>query len=96
MTPEAKVKKKVKEFLKSIDAYYVMPIGTGFGNSGAPDFIACVMGRFIGIECKANGNRVTALQQDNLDRIEQSGGYAFVVDEINVTDVTQRIKEMFK
>jgi len=96
MTPEAKVKKKVKEFLKSVDAYYVMPIGTGFGNSGAPDFIACVRGRFIGIECKANGNRVTALQQDNLDRIEQSGGYAFVVDEINVTDVTQRIKEMFK
>ena len=32
-TPESKVKKKVRETLNELGAYYAMPIGTGFGLS---------------------------------------------------------------
>lgn len=92
MTPEAKVKKKVKEILKSVGAYYAMPMGTGFGNSGVPDFLVCSQGKFFGIECKANGNKPTALQESNLERIRDAGGIAIVIDETNVNNLMEMMK----
>lgn len=83
-TPEGKVKDKVKKILKEKEIYYVMPATGGYGSSGAPDFLVCHGGKFYGIECKANNGQVTALQQDNLNRIEDSGGIAFVVNEHTV------------
>lgn len=92
MTPEAKVKKKVKEILKSAGAYYAMPMGTGFGNSGVPDFLVCFQSKFFGIECKANGNMPTALQESNLERIRDAGGIAIVIDETNVNNLMEMMK----
>jgi len=83
-TPENRVKAKVKQVLKELDAYYAMPSSGGYGSSGVPDFLVCYRGRFYGIECKANGNKPTALQMDNLVRIRRAGGYGFVIDETNV------------
>lgn len=96
MTPESKVKKKIKDVLKSCGAYYAMPIGTGFGSSGVPDFLVCIRGRFIGIEAKANGNKPTALQLKNLDQIIEAGGLSFVIDETNVDNLKQLIEESTK
>ena len=84
MTPEAKVKKKVREFLKSVGAYYAMPQGTGFASSGTPDFLVCKGGLFYGIECKARGNQPTTLQLSHLTKIRECGGVALVIDETNV------------
>jgi len=86
VTPEAKVKAKIKEVLKMERIYYAMPIGTGYGNSGVPDFLCCVNGRFLGIEAKANGNKPTELQKKNLMDIELSGGYTAVINE-NASDL---------
>ena len=87
-TPEKKVKDKVKAFLKDQGAYFFMPATGGYGKSGVPDIVACLNGRFIGVECKANGNQPTALQRKNLAEITGAGGIAFVVDEKTI--------EMFK
>ena len=87
MTPEGKVKAKLKKVLKDNDIYYVMPATGGYGNSGAPDFLICLNGVFVGIETKAAGNKPTALQQMNLDKIKDSGGLALVVNESNVDKV---------
>lgn len=87
MTPEGKVKKRVKEILNELDAYYFMPATGGFGRSGVPDFVGCYRGRFFGIECKAGNNTVTALQQRELTTIMQKGGHALIVNERNVEDV---------
>lgn len=89
MTPEGAVKKKVKALLKEVGAYYVMPVTGGYGNSGAPDFIVCHQGKFIGIECKAGTNQATALQLANLDSITQSGGVAMVVREKDLDDLRE-------
>lgn len=91
MTPEGKVKAKVKKVLKEMGAYYAMPVATGFASSGVPDFIACYAGRFYGIECKANGNIPTALQLKNLDDIRKAGGVALVIDELNVNQLQELI-----
>lgn len=92
ITPESKVKKRVKEVLKNLGAYYVMPVTSGYGNSGAPDFLVCHKGRFIGIECKAGKGKTTALQDKNLDLIRQSGGLALVINEENVEQLIQLIQ----
>jgi len=94
VTPEAKVKTKIKEVLKMERVYYAMPIGTGWGNSGVPDFLCCVNGRFLGIEAKANGNKPTELQKKNLMDIELSGGYTAVINE-NASDL-QYLVELIK
>jgi hypothetical protein len=84
MTPEAKVKDKVKKLCKKLGAYYVMPIGTGYGNAGVPDFLICYRGLFIGVECKAGKGKTTALQDKNLTDIGLSGGAALVINEENL------------
>lgn len=86
-TPEVKVKRQVKEVLKNLGAYYVMPVTGGYGNSGAPDFLVCYKGRFIGLECKAGRNTVTALQLHNLNSIKNADGVGLVVNEENVGEL---------
>ena len=84
MTPEAKVKKQIRTILDRVGAYYSMPIGSGFGNAGTPDFLVCHKGLFIGIEAKAGRGKPTALQEHNLKRIMEAGGEAMIVNEKNV------------
>lgn len=92
MTPEAKVKKKIKEILNVMGAYFLQPIGTGFGSNGAPDIVACYKGFFIGIEAKAGKGKTTALQDFNLKRIEGMGGLALVINEENVSKLEELIE----
>jgi len=94
--PEALVKKKIRAILDEFSAYYAMPIGTGYGNSGVPDFLVCCNGRFIGIEAKAGSNKPTALQQNNIERIFDAGGYALVVNEDNLHVLTELLEWTMK
>lgn len=94
MTPEAKVKKKVVDQLKSLGAYYFYPVTGGYGSSGVPDIVGCYNGRFFAIECKAGTNKPTALQQKNIDAIRTSGGAAIVVNESNMMEVIQWITSL--
>jgi hypothetical protein len=84
MTPEALVKKQIKAILNNAGAYYAMPIGIGYGNSGVPDFLVCHNGKFIAIEAKAKKNQPTALQLKNMDEIKDAGGIAVVINEDNL------------
>ena len=89
MTPEAKVKKQIRTILDRVGAYYSMPIGSGFGNAGTPDFLVCHRGLFIGIEAKAGRGKPTALQEHNLNRIMQAGGEALIVNEKNIDQLEE-------
>jgi Holliday junction resolvase len=91
VTPEGKVKAKVKKYLTEMGCYYAMPATGGYGLSGTPDFLICYRGMFVAIECKANGNKPTALQEAALQRIRDAKGMALVIDETNVDD----LKELF-
>lgn len=95
-TPEGRVKDKVKKILKRINAYYAMPATGGYGASGVPDFLVCLKGRFIGIECKAGKNKPTDLQLKNLAEIELAGGLAVVVNDENINEFERVIDEYTK
>ena len=92
-TPEVLVKTKIKKILKENGVWYAMPIGTGFGNSGVPDFLCCVNGRFLSIEAKAGRNIPTALQEKNMRDIRIAGGVALVVNE-DTALLEKTIKQM--
>jgi Holliday junction resolvase len=92
LTPEAKVKKKVKEMLDQMGVYHFSPMQNGMGRAGIPDIIGCLDGQFLGIECKAGKGTTTALQERELTRIQNAGGYALVVNEENINQLWE-IKE---
>lgn len=87
MTPEAKVKAKVKKVLDDNGVYYFLPATGGYGRAGVPDIIACFNGLFIAIETKAGKGKLTALQDRELKRIEEKGGITFVINEDNIDDL---------
>lgn len=83
MTPEKKVKNKIVKILKEFDAneYHFYASTGGYGGSGIPDLIACIQGRFVGIEAKAGKNKPTPLQLKNLNEIYKCGGIALCINE---------------
>jgi len=92
MTPEAKVKKRVVQQLKELGAYYFYPVTGGYGASGVPDVVGCYRGFFFAIECKANGNKPTALQERAMDNIRDNMGITWVVNEANMAEVGDALK----
>lgn len=84
MTPEGRVKVKVRKVLKDLGLYYFSPTTGGYGYSGVPDIVICAKGHFIAVECKAGRGKLTELQRAQLKRIKEAGGLAFVVTDKNV------------
>ena len=84
MTPEGKVKKKVKEYHQSIGAWYYMPVTNGMGRVGCPDILVCYKGLFMAFETKAPGKikNVTANQEREINEIISAYGLALVVDDV--------------
>ena len=96
MTPEGKVKKRVKAILDELKVYHFSPMQNGMGRAGIPDIIACHGGKFIGIECKAGDNKPTALQERELNRILNAGGEAYVINEDNIEQLREELIWMNK
>jgi Holliday junction resolvase len=92
-TPEAKVKKRVREVLDTLGIYHFMPPANGFGRAGIPDIIGCMDGHFVAIECKAGKGTTTALQERELDRIRSAGGTTFIAREDNIDELQQLLRE---
>ena len=85
MGPEERVKAAVKKYLTAQGAWWCMPIGTGWGRSGIPDFLVAWKGRFIAIETKAPGKikNTTTMQDRELEGITAAGAVAVVVDDVS-------------
>lgn len=79
MGQEKRFENKIKRLLDESGAYYVKYFGCGFTQAGVPDILACVGGRFVGIEVKADHGRPSALQIHNLKKIQESGGIGVLV-----------------
>lgn len=96
-TPEGKVKKQVREILDNTPStWYFMPVQNGMGQSGIPDFICCVKGKFLGIETKSkySSRKLTALQAKQITLIENSGGTAIVINEDNIDTLPNILEQL--
>ena len=86
MTPEGKVKARLKKHLDEMGIYHFSPFQAGMGRAGIPDIIACCAGRFIAFECKAGNNKPTALQEKEMTAIRKARGMAYVINEANLDE----------
>lgn len=95
-TPEGAVKAKIKLVLEELGAWYFCPSANGYGRVGIPDFVGCLNGLLIAIEAKAGKGKTTALQERELKRIREVGGYAIVVNEENIGDLKGMIEDQMR
>lgn len=85
MANEAAVLRKVMNILQNREDCYVVRMDKA--PTGTPDVIACVGGRFVGIEVKDDMNgayTLTPAQKIRAQRILNAGGEFLVVDKNNV------------
>ena len=79
MAQEKTVENKIKKMLADNDCYFVKFFANRMTKVGVPDILASVNGYFVGIEVKAQNGRPSELQLYNVQKIRESGGFAFVV-----------------
>jgi hypothetical protein len=80
VTPEGRVKNKVKKLLTEHKAYYFMPVQNGMGRAGL-DFHGCHLGHAFFIETKTGAKQPTPRQCVTIEEIEAAGGRVFVVND---------------
>lgn len=87
-TPEGQVKTKLRKYLDTLapDVKYRMHVPTGYGDTGTLDFTVCFYGRYLAIETKANGRKVTPLQQRAIDDTIAAHGMAMVITDTNIEE----------
>lgn len=62
---------------------------------GTPDIIGCVRGHFVALELKRAPNaKIDQLQLHKLDKIEEAGGLALVVNPENFEEVFKRLMDL--
>lgn len=80
MTPEGRIKAKVKRLLDKYKARYeYWPVPYGLGASSL-DCIVCFRGRFIGVETKAPGGKPTDRQKMIMRQMRDAGAAVFLID----------------
>lgn len=82
MTPEGRVKAKVKAILDKYEVYHFWPVQTGMGGRTL-DCIGCVAGYFFSIETKAPGGKPTKFQEHTIREMKRRGAYVFVIDSVD-------------
>ena len=76
---EKNFENKIKAYLKSIGAYFIKTHGDRFSKVGTPDIIACIKGRFVAIEVKAENGKPSELQRYHIQLINNAGGYGVIL-----------------
>ena len=91
----------IKRYLSTLgdDVFFWKEHGGPYGVSGVPDIICCYRGRFLGLEAKLPGGRLTALQKRALERINRAGGIARrveIVDDVKaiIPQADRKTKEV--
>jgi len=62
---------------------------------GTPDFLLCIRGRFVALELKKDDKSdADPLQLYTLEKINQAGGFCFVVTPVNWPEVLDFLKRL--
>lgn len=91
MTPEARIKIRIKKLLDSFGEriYYFMPVPSGYG-AATIDYLLCIDGLFVGIEAKRPGGKPTLRQDGVLEDIRRANGSTFVVSDDESLNVLEQ------
>ena len=79
MAKEKNFERRIKEWIRKQGGFVVKYHGDAFSTSGVPDLLACVDGRFVGVEVKADDGTPSELQIWTVRQIRKAGGIAVVL-----------------
>ena len=82
MQPEAKIVKKIREYLEEKGVFVFKVHGGPQMLAGLPDLIACAQGLFFGIEVKQPGQRPSVRQLYVHRLIRKAGGTVIVATSV--------------
>lgn len=86
----------IRRYLTSLgsDVFFFKEHGGPYGTAGVPDIICCYKGRFLGLEAKLPGGRLTELQKRSIERIHAAGGIACRVESVEDVKAVIRRADM--
>ena len=87
---EKNIQKEILNFL-NINGIFAFKVSGGmFQKSGISDIIACHCGKFVAIEVKRPGGKVSPLQEDFCQKVHYHGGQAIIA--YSLDDVKKALK----
>ena len=86
---------KVLPFLKTLKNTFAEPIQQ-MAICASPDFLLCVRGRFVAMELKDTGGRLTKLQEYKLNEITRCHGLSLVASPENWDSIKQLLLKLDK
>lgn len=90
-TQEQILKKRIKSYIESIGGYWILVQGGAFSKPGDPDIVACIKGRFVGIEAKTSDGKIREIQKVRAEQIVRSGGlHVFARSVEDVRDILEQ------
>jgi hypothetical protein len=92
--PEGKLVAQIKQLLaeRGARAFKIQGGDDSFQEIGIPDLLVCYKGRFVGLEAKMPGGKLSTKQKVVLDEIANTGGIAAVVTTVGqVSDLLAKI-----
>lgn len=81
-TEKERVVNPILKWLRQNGAFAEKTHGSEYTRIGMPDIIACCSGRYVAIEAKYPGGKVTDAQERCLLEVTVAGGIAFVAEDI--------------
>jgi hypothetical protein len=93
---EKNFENRLKRWLESQGVWHVKFFANRNTRAGVPDILACINGRFVGIELKGPNGKPSPLQVYHCGKITESGGIAVIVwpdDFAQFKRLVQRLKE---
>lgn len=80
MAAEKQFENQIKAFLDMLPNTWYFKYWAGpYSKAGIPDIIACINGKFIGIEVKAPNGRPSELQKRSVRLIQESKGIGYIL-----------------
>jgi hypothetical protein len=82
--PEAKLVTAVQKLVRDAGGYCAKIHGgdNPFQAVGIPDLLCCIYGRYVGLETKLPGEKLSKMQRLTLREIYEAGGVAAVVETV--------------
>jgi len=80
---EATIVKNICDYLKKLDkCFFWKEHGGMYGTAGIPDIIICYKGKFVALEAKRPGGKLTKLQEKTIKDIRAAEGAAYIVTSV--------------